>query len=406
MTLEQPGTPSDTLEPTSEAIHRTHDEISRAVVDLIHEEPFFGHLLVQISREVGPRLKTAGVGYRNGHPLLSVNPSFFVGTLSDRAERVAVIKHEVLHLLLDHVGRSDAARPDHRIRNLAADLVVNQLIGDWPLPRGAITCDSFEIELPPDQTMEWYYDRLREEEDGVTEGLHGEHSDHGDWDESDSVDTSAARAELAEAAKQAKARAGDTFGDAPGLVQDLVNALIAETEPSVDWRRVIRLFASTSQRTRIANTLRRPSKRFGTYPGTRVRRHRRIAVVVDTSGSVDDDRLGRFFSEIRSIWRSGAEVTVVESDLAVRRHWTYAGEAPVAIGGRGGTRFDPALEWIAAASRPFDGAIYLTDGLARPPRVDPGCPLLWVVPAGADPPALAGQRVVPMEDGRSGGAVR
>ncbi len=396
MTLEQPGAPAcdDTGKTHPARIRETHDEISRAVMALIHDEPFFGHLLANINREVGPRLATAGVAHRGGRPLLSVNPEFFIGTLSEHNERVAVIKHEVLHLLLDHLGRADRTRPDHTLRNLAADIVVNQLVGDWPLPEGAITVDSFDFDLPPDQTMEWYYDVLREHKDELGEGLDSNHSDHGEWEESDAPDTSAARAELADAAKRAKERAGNTFGDAPAAVQEIVDALIAEREPTIDWRRTIRLFAASSERTHVSNTLRRPSKRYGTYPGTRVRRHARLAVVVDTSGSIDDDTLGVFFSEVRSVWRMGAEVTIVEADVAVRRNWRYEGRAPDGVGGRGGTRFDPALEWVAEATRSYDGVIYLTDGVARSPTVDPGCPVLWVVPGGGDVPALADHRVI------------
>ena len=94
------------------------------------------------------------------------------------------------------------------------------------------------------------------------------------------------------------------------------------------------------------------------------------------------------------MWRQGSEVVIIETDAAVRRTWTYNGQAPTDISGRGGTLFDPALQWVADAREPFDAVIYLTDGVAPKPTVDPRCRLLWVVPDGNAPAALEGQRVV------------
>ncbi len=374
---------------------RASEDLGRAVIALIREEPFFGHLLSGINRDLSDQTETVGVSFRDGRPLLSVNPDFFVNELQIEGQRSAAIKHEVLHLLLDHPGRFDAERMDQQIFDLATDLVINQLIGErWPLPPGAIQLDSFEFALPPDRTVEWYYRELLSKRDEIPEGMSPEHSDHQQWSGGDQVEAAIGRHELVRAVRDAKERAGQGFSLLPSEVQELVETLIDELEPSVDWRRVIRMFATSSRRTRIANTLRRPSKRYGTYPGIKVKRLHRLAVVIDTSGSIDRDSLGDFFSEVRAIWRQGSQVTIIEADSAVRETWEYRGSAPPKARGRGGTAFDPALRWIAEAVPPFDAALYFTDGKAAMPTVRPSCEVLWVLSADSDDRALHGQRIV------------
>ncbi len=381
--------------PSHERRAAAERELGRAAIALIRHEPFFGHLLSAINRDVGDKVETVGVSLRNGRPTLSVNPEFYLEELGDSGERSAVIKHEVLHLLLRHADRRDAQRHDQQLFDLAADLVVNQLMGShWPLPPGAITFDSFNFELAPGQTLEWYYRVLVEHREEIPPELGSGHSDHDGWEENDEAARAIAENEMSRAVREAKERASESFGLLPTEIQALANSFVGHSEASVDWRRVIRLFATSSRRTRISNTLRRPSKRYGTYPGTKVKRFQSVAVVIDTSGSVKKDALGKFFNEIRDIWRQGSQVTVVEADNIVRTSWPYRGVAPEQFAGRGGTKFDPALQWVADAAPRFDAVIYFTDGKAQAPTVNPGCKILWVLPDDGKSDALEGHRVV------------
>jgi len=114
---------------------------------------------------------------------------------------------------------------------------------------------------------------------------------------------------------------------------------------------------------------------------------------VDTSGSVSAEDLDRFFREIDHIWRTGAELTVLECDYALRRRYRYTGSAPTQVHGRGGTRFDPVLE-AAAGERP-DGVIYFTDGLAAAPQAACPVPVLWMISPGGIGPEDGRWRMLP-----------
>lgn len=411
------------------------DELSGCIIDLILKEPFYGHLLTGVVRCLTDSTPTAAVALTGSGIQLRVNPKFFLKTLTKRKERVAVIKHECLHLLFKHLFRfSDGRRRDMRLYNIAADLVVNQFIGrKWTLPEGHLHLGLFpDLELEPDQTAEHYYDRLeslRQEMedkgwDGEPKGGDGQggeggdfsdtsapesagalsrlvgaswHSDHSCWGEGGDATEGIERAienDLDGQIIRAKDRSGPrVWGSLPGRIQSLVQAILDKRKPKVDWRRAMRLFANSSRRTRIVGTQKRESRRFASQsmlpqlegdgrivPGIKVKQFSRIAVALDTSGSVSDKELSLFFGEIHGIWRTGAEVVVIEADAAVQRTYTYNGKLPETVAGRGGTVFDPVFAFLRENRQTrYDACIYLTDGGAAEPTIKPPCKLLWVV---------------------------
>ena len=118
------------------------------------------------------------------------------------------------------------------------------------------------------------------------------------------------------------------------------------------------------------------------YPGLKIKRFQHMLVAIDTSGSVSSQALSLFFAEIHGMWHQGAEVDIIECDAAVQRAYRDKGRLPKDVCGRGGTRFDPVFEWIKGQRRVrYDGCIYLTDGYAAAPEINPRCRVLWVVTA-------------------------
>ncbi len=410
------------------------EELSRAIIRLMLDEPFFAHFLGQVSRITSKDItKTAAVGLRNKAICLFINPDFFLQELKTSDERIAVLKHEVLHLVFKHLFRHQASWNSH-VANVAADLVVNQYVAPWPLPEGAILLEQFDaLDLESEKTVEHYYEKLikakaeapkqiaaldsmlgnepkdsngsgdkrskeqmeREKQawEKIKDILEGEQNsgawmdDHEKW--SDQPGDEAEERQIEDALLKAKDRTkAKDWGNAPGWLQDLINSILERRQPQVDWRRSLRLFANNSRRTRITGTVKRFSKRFGDpNPGIKVKRFQRMAVIIDTSGSVDDESLSTFFSEIHGMWKNGAEIIVIECDAAVQRSYSYNGKTPEGVAGRGGTTFDPAFQhlWERRKREILDGCIYLTDGYAEIPQVKPPCKLLWVLtPDGTD----------------------
>ena len=387
-------------EPGGGVAHsRVGEELGRAVIALIRQEPFWGHLLSGINRRINEEATRISISTRNGRPTLTINPEFFLDELPSSEHRSATVKHVVLGALLNHRRRFQKATMDAQIFQMASDVVINQMMGEkWPTSPGTVTLESFDFPLPPDMTLEWYYTTLWEHRDEIPEELKPEPSfDEGDDEDSASQDgqeEAIAQHELAKAVRDAKDRSGEKFGELPEEIQIVVEGMVEDLRPSVDWRRVVRLFAASSRKTRIANTLRRPSKRYGTYPGIKVKRLHRLAVIIDTSGSVKEPAFQEFFTEVHAIWRQGSSVTVIEADDQVRSTWEYHGQGAQRSRGRGGTNFDPALQWLSDAVPRFDAAVYFTDGKANTPKVRPPCEVLWVLAHGGDEHTLSGQRLV------------
>ncbi len=372
----------------------TSEELGRAVIALIREEPFFGHLLSGINRKVSSDATRLGISFRNGRPTLSIDPDYFINELTVPGQRSAAIKHVTLSTLLNHRGRFKPDM-DPQVFALASDLVVNQMMGErWPLPPGSATTESFTFPLEPDMTLEWYYDTLFEHRDEIPDEMMRDPAGEDAPASSDDQEEAIGEHELAKAVRDARDRSGEDFSLVPTEIQALVESMVDNLQPTVDWRRVIRLFAASSRRTRISNTLRRPSKRYGTYPGIKVKRLHRLAVIIDTSGSVKDAAFSEFFTEVHAIWRQGSQVTIVEADNQVRTSWDYLGSRPEKASGRGGTNFDPALQWLTDAVPRYDAAVYFTDGKAAAPKIRPPCAVLWVLPPDGDDRVLEGRRTV------------
>ena len=176
------------------------------------------------------------------------------------------------------------------------------------------------------------------------------------------------------------------WGTMPAALISQLELILAERQPKVDWKRMVRIFCASSGRSRIRHTIKRISKRYGTRPGIKVQRLQRLLVAVDTSGSIDQKMLEEFFTEIHGTWKVGATVVIVECDAEVQRSYDYRGKPPKAVKGGGGTEFEPVFAWMRK-QRPFDGVLYLTDGYGPAPTSRPNCKLLWVI----------------SEDGSSGG---
>ncbi len=364
-------------------------EISRCIIKLLMKEPFYAHFLSGIIRVITDEIPTAAVGFKSGKIALYVNENFFLKELKSFNERVAVIKHETLHILFKHLFRMQSKSYDNKLFNIAADLVVNQLIEPWRLPESAVTLSTFsDLNLPPDKSVEWYYKKLKEQSSDdntkktisqVSEEI--SHSDHSKWGENKGASSNIIETELDRMIIQAKDRTPlKDYGSIPLGIKKMINVIIEKRKPQIDWKRALRLFSTSSRKTRVYYTMKRISKRYGTRPGIKIKRYQRLAVAIDTSGSIKEDDFVIFFSEIHSIWKQGAEIEVIECDAEVQRKYSYRGKLPKFISGGGGTLFDPVFSYLKSNRfEKYDGCIYLTDGYAPEAKIKPPCSLFWCI---------------------------
>ena len=392
------------------------DEISRASFELLLKEPFYAHVLAGMPRIISEDVETIGLKWNGQQVVLQVNPEWFCKGLA-ATQRKVVLKHEVLHIVFRHLFRP--ADRNAILYSIAADLVVNQLLlplrplSGWPI------LDMFaELELKPDQPLDIYYAALagllrkmqqagygltgEGQGDGIDgdsakatgcpesakalAGLladRGKRGDDAGWhDGLDGLAAAAGRYAVGSLLIRAKDRMPPhQWGSLPATLMSELDLILAERQPKLDWKRVIRIFCASSGRTKIKHTIKRLSKRYGTRPGIRVQRLQRLLVAIDTSGSIDQEMIKAFFAEIHGAWKAGAAVHVVECDAKVQRDYQYTGRLPDMVSGGGGTEFEPVFRWMLNQPK-FDGCLYLTDGCGPAPTTRPRCKLLWLVAGG------------------------
>ncbi|MCB0572175.1 MAG: hypothetical protein KDC66_20555 [Phaeodactylibacter sp.] len=391
---------------------RILQEVSKTAISLLLEEPFYGHFLTGLTKEVTSEVPTIAVALSGGKLFkLCINGRFWLEELTDGRHRRGVVKHEILHLALGHLLVAHKFG-NRSLFNIAADIVVNQYIEPEQLPAGAVLLEQFaDLGLMANQDVGYYYRRLMEAvrqgsgpvQPGAPQDADGSPGSgmqrlnellgqgskdswlerHQPWPQKLSA---AARANLEQLREAMIHNASQRlqqrdFGKLPGQLQAYLRDVAQRTAPATDWRRALRLFAASSSRTRLKNTIRRPSKRYGTTPGIKIQRKQKLLVAIDTSGSVPDQDIQRFFSEIYQIWRHGAEVLVVECDTEIKRQYPYRGITPKFIMGRGGTDFNAPLEFANQHYLP-DAVIYFTDGYAALPRTESRRPVLWMITPG------------------------
>ena len=94
--------------------------------------------------------------------------------------------------------------------------------------------------------------------------------------------------------------------------------------------------------------------------------------------------------------KTGAEVTIVECDTAISYIGKFDPKKDVEIHGRGGTEFQPVIDYYNEHSREFSCIFYFTDGECPAPENAPKN-ILWVISSRGDGKHLPGQ-VIKLEN--------
>jgi len=375
------------------------DKIAAGRVWLLKEKPFFGVLARALVVEPTPALASA---FRL-HPddRLLVHPGAVAALPFPRL--CARLAHLALHAALGAHGRR-RERTEARW-NLAHDLAIEPLLREASLP-------SAHGEVPPwlaqGMSAEQIYDELPEgatpapEWCDLVDAPRQEQEERSPPPAAPPHETRARelawKMRLAEALEVERASGGKTWGAVPGWIDAMVSAQIA---PPPSW--TLSLQRAVAALARSERTFLRPSRRQSaiaydageewpevvSMPGRRVVFAGHLVAIVDTSASIDEQvlavALGAIASaataegvdEVRLI-QADAEVTIDEvvspADLLVR---------PIAIKGRGGTSFAPALTLLAREAqktRERFTAVYVTDldGAFPEKKAVRGVYVLWV----------------------------
>ena len=386
-------------------------KLAAARTRLIMERPFLGSLVMHLPlKEAGDWCHTSATDAQAFY----FNPDF-VANLS-LAQTQFVLAHEALHCAMGHTHRRN-----HRVKkrwDVACDHAVNLMLieeGLKPPLHGILanqdymTLSAEEIyPLIPDDTPEESFDEHlfddnqdqgsssepdepSAEQQGKGQGREGQNeSEDRDGSGSQTANkprelSQAEREELSEQWKNRLAAAAQAARQAGKLSQSMLRWVDGLLAPNLPWRALLARYFAINQRDDYS--WRRPSRREGAAILPRLSSEGLdVVAAIDTSGSISDDELREFVSELDALKAQiRARVTLVACDykLAEQGPWEYepwdAMEVPQDLEGGGGTDFRPVFHWIETENRNPNLLVYFTDAEGDFPKLPPNYPVIWLV---------------------------
>jgi len=369
------------------------DQVARTTKSLIFTEPFYGLFLIGINKQYSERIPTAGVSKQGIGIQLTINPEFYNGLSEDH--RFGLIKHELLHIAFGHLLLRDLYS-NHKLFNIAADLEINQYILESKLPEGGLLLSSFpELNLPTKAGTKEYYRLLEEAQqygtcpslDNLMDQMDGNSPYcHSTWEEFDALpeaDKKLVQKQIEHQLKESAEQTEKKQGTVPGELADLIHRLTHIEPPKFDWKGYLRRFVGNSSIVYTKKLRRKYNKRYSANPGLKIKFKNHILVGVDTSGSVNNDELKEFFSELAHMYKTGHKITVAQCDTRLNSVKEFNPKKDWEIHGRGGTSFQPVVDHFNENKGQYTALIYLTDGEAYSPE---NCPnnTLWVLSSISD----------------------
>ena len=107
-------------------------------VQLLLQEPFWGHISRRISKVETEKIPTAGVTVKDGDMRMYYNPNFCQKLVDEEGEKkiVGLLKHELCHLFYEHV--TSRKRDPAIIHNYATDLAIDSQLAELTTERIAL----------------------------------------------------------------------------------------------------------------------------------------------------------------------------------------------------------------------------------------------------------------------------
>ncbi|MFK3735210.1 VWA-like domain-containing protein [Streptomyces sp. NPDC088090] len=382
--MNAPAAPAGPV-PAEEALD--HDKLYAARLYAVRVRPYLATALFALRVVPSRSVPTMGV---DRHWRMYVSPAFVDRT--PLRELAGVWVHEVAHLLRDHHGRGDRLARDlgldgeadrHRM-NIAGDFEINDDVYGDGLPRPAGALRPEMLELAPGLLMEDYVRavRITPSSPGMAWLDCGSGADGlaRAWelgpDGADGLTPQEHAAVVYRVAQGIKGRPGS----APAAWERWAEEVCHPPQP---WRELLgaALGAAVAAGTGGAHTYRRPSRRATALPGAVLpglrRTPPRVAVVIDTSGSVSDAELGSALLEVAALARAlGGRrdlVSVIACDAAAHSAQRLCDGAGVPLLGGGGTDLRAGFARALRLNPRPDVLVVLTDGQTPWPEDAPSC---------------------------------
>ena len=363
------------------------------------ETALWGGVMMMGSTEVVDEAITAytdGINKKYGR-------AFLTAICPTQAEVNGLILHENLHIgLRHHLHGADMFREDGDKANKAADYVVNDMITEiskkYPelvqLPKGGLYDPQYH-----NMSMREVYKLLKSKKGGGggggkpdKEGEKGSGSGGGEYefDKHDfgkpmtQEEAKEMDGKIDRAIREGALLAGRLGIDLPRSISDMLN-------PVIDWKKELAEFVTSSCKGKDEYTWRKFNRRVISndiyLPTVENETIGEVVVAIDTSGSIGQEQLNAFASELVSICEAVSPDAVrvlwwdtkVHGEQLFTDNYDQIGSMLKPLGG-GGTRVSSVAEYINKKKINAECVLVFTDGYLESDVVwNISAPTLWMV---------------------------
>jgi len=392
----------DNLGPTDPNVDfDAKEKLIGARVALLLKQAFFGNLatrlkLVNADEWCGTLATDGRHFYYNSRFVMSL----------DQKEIEFGFGHEVLHCVYDHMGRRGDRIPT--IWNLANDYCVNNDLVDHNIGRKITTIPILYDRKYKGMTSEEVYESLMENAqtidiDELLQKMLDEHLEPSDGIAEDGKDGKDGNGngkgrpqiskemmdEIRDEFKEAVINAANNEANAGNLPGNVKRMLKDLTEPQMDWRELLNM--SLTSAIKDDYTFMRPSRRSwhldAILPGMNPGESIDIAVAIDTSGSISQEMLRDFLSEVKGAMESftAYKIHLYCFDTVVHNPQQFNSDditdiEEYGLAGFGGTDFVPIFQHLKDNEIEPDRLVVFTDGYPWSSWGDEDyCDTLWVI---------------------------
>jgi predicted metal-dependent peptidase len=390
-----------------------NDKLVKARAQLILDKPFLGNLVMRLPlKPADSWCKTIATDAKNFY----YNPEY-VAELSPQQTKFVLI-HEALHCALTHFARK-GNRQKHRW-DLACDFAINPLLMDEGFIPPTNTLMFFEYKgMIAEEIYPLIDDKLDTEP--LDQHLYDDKGEGEGGDGKSAMNEKDLQKSPQESSKepskndnQGKSNS-DLASKPPPLGMDEVESLAAQWQKNLassaqlanqsgkldgKWSKLVGLFLEprVSWRNLLAQYLSNLAKDDFSY----ARGSRRstgnailpslhssqvtIAIALDTSGSISDEEINEFSSEIntlKSMVRAKVYLFAADNKCHPKAPWIYDSweelNLPKQLGGGGGTDFNPVFDKLETLDTNIDLLVYFTDAKGIFPKSQPNYPVIWLV---------------------------
>ena len=357
---------------------KTADKISKAKAKLLVDYPYFGTLASKLELVINDDIES----FKSNGVKLEYREEYLREL--ELSEIEFILANGAMHSVLAH----DMRKNDRSgwLWQMATDIAINDMLlqNGMDMPYGAQYRDRFSGMYAEEIYAELKDDILREDEDleyeaDAAEDIENKEQQNKEQSQEqlqEEILTEQLLAEEAISLLESKVQ----IGEAPESIERFFD-IAAFTH--VDWREELR--EAIDRYFKDDYMMMPPSKKLlyeGIYLPSNSSTTFRLVIAVDSSGSVDEEMLNTFLSEVNFIMEHTQNyvIDLLVCDDAIHSHTTfYSGEAlAVDLKGGGGTDFRPIFTFVEENFDDVKLLLYFTDLEGFFPKESPFYTVKWV----------------------------